>query len=471
MTGQKVLGGTDGFRGQFTEVAGPGHINEETFSALSAALAEYSQDSGLDGPVVVARDTRPSGERLLQAVVDGLHATHVDVVDLDVAPTPVAQKIAQSLGAMATIVVTASHNPSTDNGWKGMIGNRKPDSDEVKAISNRYWDLVNGGFKPVIDIEEPAFNEHLLYRYVETAVEDIEAHFGEQPLANTLLVIDGAYGAGSLVSPELFRRLGAEVTEFACGNGVINEGVGAADLSGLKNFLVQHPEITTDPRFIGAIAHDGDADRVMAIGAHPVEGLVEITGNHFMWAMAQDEPGIVGTVYTNSGVIEALTPRGIDFEYCANGDRYVTQALLAKQAAGQDWTRGGEFTGHLIDTHWLSSGDGPHAGAWFASWVAQNGLRFHDVHDAVPLWHEQMEKVVLRDAELGELMLESTVLQDEIRKLETGSYGADIRIVARPSGTEPVFRLWAESEDKQALTQGMKQVTAVADELARRMWQ
>lgn len=467
MPERTVLGGTDGFRGEATHDQGPALINEQTFALLTCALVERQLELGETGAVVIAQDPRASGDGLRRAAIAGALMHGVEVWDLGVAPTPTAQKAAKELGGLATIVVTASHNPAKDNGWKGMVGSNKPSKDVVADISSRYWDYIDDGLvipfgtklRPAVERPE------LLTWYSAQVVASIENEFGETPLQGKLFVIDGANGAAQSLTPDVFRRLGATVEEYACdGSGDINDGCGAANLDGLKTFLADRPEITSNPNFVGAIANDGDGDRVMAVGViaggQDTVQLVEVTGNHIMGRHAQSQPGIVGTEYTNSGLVTALEQQGIGFEYCKNGDIFVTERLREKQSQGEDWTRGGEFTGHHIDTTWLSSGDGVRMAAWFASFATKSGVNFGDIYKDLPLWAEKMTKVRFSPTRGEENITDLPAVQDALLQAEA-ALGKNGRLILRASGTEPVIRIWGEGTEPAHISNivsGLEQV-------------
>ena len=470
MSERQVLGGTDGFRGEYTEQLGPGRINSETFRDLSRTLLEHVDATEAD-LVVVARDTRPSSAELRDGVVMGIR-DHGDMElwDLGVAPTPAAQKIASDFEAAATIVVTASHNPAKDNGWKGMIGSSKPSEAESEQISRRYWDNVDS--KPEEVRRPDTFTRpsgQKLDWYRRHVVDNIEAEFGTSPLEGKLFVVDGAFGAAKDITPSVFRDLGAQVETFACrGPGVINQGCGAANLEGLANYLREHPEIIVDPRFVGAIANDGDGDRMMGLGVRQTKSsteLVEINGNHVLWEMAKGEPGIIGTDYTNSGLFTRLKQAGVGFEYVRNGDANVTARLAELQKQGLPWRRGGEFSGHMIDTDWLGSGDGIRNAAWYAARVVSIGLTFADAYEDLPLWHEDLRAVRLPHGVSGKNIDRHPRM--EAAKLEAADMlGRDGRHLARPSGTEPLYRVWAEAIDPSKRDRAVKHLLDTALELA-----
>ena len=344
-----------------------------------------------------------------------------------------------------------------------MIGSAKPVKTEVRGTSDDYWRQVGSGLVIPLDLADQDREARIDGRkeYIRDIVADVIRAFpnesGTLPLEGKFFVVDGANGAAMNITPEVFKQLGARVEAFCCdGSGPINENCGAAKLGGLKEFLAGRPDITSDPNFIGAIANDGDADRFMGIGL--VHGKpVEITGNHVMEAMAKypKQPGIVGTIYTNSGTTKRLQVAGIDFEYCDNGDTYVTNALLAKQAANQQWTRGGEFTGHLIDTEWLTSGDGVHAAAWFAAWAVQQGATFGDICKDMPMWPEEMLSVELDSPVKGELMDYKLV-----RAATDETEAEGLRPITRASGTEPVVRVWVEGREEEKVQRAANRIAA-----------
>jgi phosphoglucosamine mutase len=352
--------------------------------------------------------------------------------------------------------VTASHNTVKYNGWKGMLGNNKPGKNAVQAISDGYWQRVDSGLViPDYRQGEAIDGSHLLGAYADKVVADIESQFGERPLDGKLMAYDGANGAASSVAPMILRRLGATVETYACdpATGLINDGCGANHLGGLNQFLEEREELTSQPNFIGAVLNDGDADRNMAMGVGR-SGLVVVCGNHGIYAMAQGEPGTVGTEYTNTAAVNRLRKEGIEFEYCENGDVNVTEALRVRQEAGDKWHRGGEFSGHHVDTDWGPSGDGVRNAAWLAAFAVREGVTFGDMHAALPLWAEAKATVAIEDAERRKAIKTDPVVA-EIMAWAREELGPESRVIDRASGTEPVYRLWAEVNGGEAVLPGV----------------
>jgi len=441
------LGGTDGFRGVATEEVGPGKMNPETIAGMTYALVRQQMEAGEPPLCAIGRDTRLSGSGLAYAAIAGAREAGAEVVWMDVAPTPAVLKTAQELGAGAAVVISASHNKHTDNGWKGTLGADKPVGEQITAISDRYWEEVDSGRIFSLAVDSATWRPGLTERYMSHVVSDIERTFGERPLDGKLLVVDAANGAAMNVTPSVLRRLGATIEEFACdGNGYINDGCGATDLNGVQDFLRRRSELVKDPNFIGVVANDGDADRMMGLGAVMkndelnFDDLV-LDGNRVIELLAQGQPGIVGTDYTNDALVARLKEQGIKFEFCRNGDVNVTGALLRRQANGENWTRGGEISGHHVDTTWLSSGDGVRMAAWVAAYAAVNGTNFAEIGRSMPLWPEKQTKIELVPGMDGQELLGKLSVLHAIE--EAKSHLSLGRTHIRPSGTEPVIRVWA----------------------------
>jgi len=433
--------GTDGARGAYDETQTPGNINEVTFGELAYQHATLAAERYGETPIiVVGGDTRPSAPGLLAAVSQGAERAGAEVWNLGVAPTPAIAWVARERRA-AAIAVTASHNPAKDNGFKAFdVGGVKLEREVLDEIETRYWQTVEDGqHSPAGRSGRVLDQRNITDLYLSHLVNQLG---GEGTLDGKLVVIDGANGATHNMTPQLFQALGATVVEFACGlDSPINQGVGAAHLEGLQAFLQQNPELTKEPGFIGAFANDGDGDRVMGVDRY---GRIA-DGNHWMDMLADNrQKGIVGTLYTNTGLREQVTGRGVDFHPCDNGDSYVTaklHALTAEHGAG--YTRGGEFTGHLIDTEHLPSGDGLYMAGRMVVNLANRGLTLADTYDSLQLWPERMRGIDVTGYN-GKAIAASEQVQTTKTALEE-THGEDARIVLRASGTEPKVRAWVEA--------------------------
>ena len=441
--------GTDGVRG---EVGSP-HITPEAFATLGAATALHVQnESGREHPVfVVGGDTRSSSPELRGAVIFGLESVGARAVDIGVAPTPTIAWLARENEA-AAVAVTASHNPDSDNGFKPFgIGGDKINGDALDDIERRYR-----GRRGTVRPRSGSGMQQAFWVNSEAHVDAITRRFGDGVLEGHTVVIDAANGAAHELGPRLFRKLGAEVIEFATDpKAAINDGAGAASLGGLTERVAGF-EGRDNPRFLGGFAFDGDGDRVMGIDRLGRE----INGNHWLSRLAIEQTGVVGTVYTNSGLVRHVKGMGVEFAYCGNGDIQVTNGLRER-----GWQRGGEFTGHLIDLEHLSSGDGLYMAALMAVDLARTGRTLTDVYDELPLWPETMRGIVIAPGTDAQAILEGDRMQAVQQGIEE-EFGSDARTVVRASGTEPKIRVWAEAVEPGASEEIVRRLSAVIGEAA-----
>ena len=445
----EALFGTDGYRGTVNDLQETG-INPSTFEQLAAVYTNLvTERTGEPPTIIVGSDTRVSSPALREAVCMGAASAGAEVWDLDVAPTPVIAWLAQEHSVNA-IAITASHNPASDNGFKPFdVGGMKPGRETLEEIEKRYFEDKERFSGKGRIIPRPDLKEEYLKRTVE-------ALGGNEVLAGHTVIIDGANGAVHELAPRLYKRLGAEVYKFACENDGtrINKGNGAAHLEGVIDFMDHNPSLTRADGFLGAFASDGDGDRVMGVDRL---GRI-VNGNHWMHQLAHKQIGIVGTIYTNSALRNAVEEMGVEFHVCDNGDSYVTARLQElTRERGSGYTRGGEFTGHLIDLHHLSSGDGLYMGAWLAIRAAQEDAGLADIRDMLNLWPEKMESLRVNGAD-AKALVAKCVVQDAISAAR-GRLDKRGSVIVRPSGTEPLVRVWAEAEDGELLPDIIKSIS------------
>lgn len=432
-----------------------GRINPQTFEELAFAYASIVAESTDTRPIfVIGGDTRTSTPTLVEAVSRGVAAAGAEVWNVGIAPTPMIAWLAQEYHINA-IAITASHNPGSDNGFKPFeAGGVKPARGVLDEVEARYRQRAGSNNPlPRAAASRTTARPELASAYLD----GITVKLGDKSaLQNRLVVVDGANGAARELAPAIYRRLGAEVVGFACNpQGVINKNCGAAHLEGLQKFLRERPELTGDARFLGAFANDGDADRVLGVDR---SGRV-VNGNHWMRHLAKGQDGIVGTIYTNSALREAVKADGIIFHECDNGDSQVTVKL---QELGI--TRGGEFTGHLIDLSHISSGDGLYMGAWLAASLAGDHSTLSDVSDSLSLWPELLRNVRV-DGVDGHTLAGSDIVQTAIIE-ESARYQGAARIVLRPSGTEPLVRIWTEAKQQEIVEAVVARLTRTVQLLA-----
>jgi phosphoglucosamine mutase len=441
------LFGTDGVRG----VANDGLTAEMALGLSVAAahvLAEVGTFEGHRPVAVVGRDPRASGEFLEAAVVAGLASAGVDVLRVGVLPTPAVAYLTGSLGADVGVMLSASHNPMPDNGVKFFARGGHKLADELEdRIEKVYREHAAG--EPW---ERPTGAGVGRVREYDEGFDNYVAHLiGVLPnrLDGLKVVIDGAHGAAARVSPEAFARAGAAVVTIGTEpDGLnINDQCGSTHLDGLRAAVVEH----------GAdlgVAHDGDADRCLAVDADGQE----VDGDQILavLALGMKEAGalrkktVVATVMSNLGFKLAMEREGIDLLQTAVGDRYVLEEM---KRGG--YSLGGEQSGHVIVLDHATTGDGTLTGLMLAARVAATGrplARLAEVMERLP-----QVLVNVRDVDKSRVNTSAelaTSVADAERELgETG------RVLLRSSGTEPVVRVMVEAAE-------LELARSVADRLA-----
>ena len=437
------LFGTDGVRG----LANGPLITAEMALAVSIAAARVLGQAGADPghrpKAVVGRDPRASGEFLGAAVVAGLAAAGVDVYDAGVLPTPAIAYLTSDTGADFGVMLSASHNAMPDNGIKFFArgGHKLPDDveDRIEAAIGAHWQRPTGAdVGRVVHMPDghTRYLSHLL-RVLPNRIDGLK------------VVIDGAHGAASQVSPEVFRLAGAEVFEIGTSpDGLnINDGYGSTHLDPLKTAVRAH----------GAdlgIAHDGDADRCLAVDSTGTE----VDGDQIMGilALALKERGVlardtlVATVMSNLGLLQAMEREGIHVLQTAVGDRYVLEEM---RSGG--YSLGGEQSGHVILLDHGTTGDGTLTGLMLAARMVQTGRTLADLGTVMTRLPQVLVNVKGVDT--------SRVDSDERLLLAVHSEQSSLdgagRVLLRRSGTEPLVRVMVEAPTQE-------QANAVADRLA-----
>jgi phosphoglucosamine mutase len=445
------LFGTDGIRG----VAGEdltGQLALDVARAAASVLHDTgafaaAEESGGRPLAVVGRDPRASGEFLEAAVVAGLAGSGVDVLRLGVIPTPAVAFLTRELGADLGVMLSASHNPAPDNGIKlfGRGGFKLPDSveDEIEAhlgLPARRPSDLPAGFGRVTDAttEPDRYLDHLLASVAHPAAVNGEGG----PLTGLTVVVDCAHGAAAGFAPRLLERAGAEVIAIGVepdGHN-INAGCGSTHLETLS------AEVTKRGADAG-IAHDGDADRCLAVGA---DGEV-IDGDQIL-ASRGELPGntVVSTVMSNLGFRNAMQDAGITVIETAVGDRYVLEAMQEGH-----FGLGGEQSGHVIMLEHATTGDGLLTALHLLATAARQALPLADVAAVMTKYPQVLVNVPgvdkARVAASAELAAAIAAAKEEL--------GTSGRVLVRPSGTEPAVRVMVEALD-------IEQAQQTADRLA-----
>jgi len=437
------LFGTDGVRGLAgVDVTADLALNLAHAAAL--VLGRNARGESRRAVAVLARDPRVSGEFISAAVAAGLASAGVDVLDAGVIPTPAAAYLVADTEADFGVMVSASHNPAADNGIKFFAeGGRKladDIEDEIQAAMSRPPIAVTG--REVGRIRRFADAEDRYLVHLLGTLEGLR-------LDGVHVVLDCAHGAAAGISPDAFSDAGAKVTVI--GNDPdgfnINDGVGSTHLGPLIE------AVRANGADLG-IAHDGDADRCLAVdGAGEV-----IDGDKIMaiLALSMSRRGklegntLVATVMSNLGLKLAMADNGIDVVQTAVGDRYVLEAINA-----HGYSLGGEQSGHVIMSEHATTGDGILTGLHIAAEVVRSGKSLAELATCMTVYPQVLVNVrgVDRTGVAGDEVLQQAVRQAEV------ALGGKGRVLLRPSGTEPVVRVMVEAADES-------QAHQLADDLA-----
>jgi phosphoglucosamine mutase len=427
------LFGTDGVRGRANSDLTP----ELALSVARAAAGVLADRDGTRRPVaVVGRDPRASGEMLEAAVVAGLTSAGAEVLRAGVVPTPALAFLTARTGADLGVMISASHNPMPDNGIKlfSRGGHKLPDA--VEAAIERT--VVSGASAD----HRPTGAGVGRVRDLPDAADEYVAHLlstVDRPLTGLTLVVDGAHGAAASIAPDVYRRAGATVHAIGCkpDGWNINDGIGSTHLGPLVEAV----------RNLGAdigLAHDGDADRCLAVTAEGdlVDGdailAVCALALHERGELAQDT--VVATVMSNLGFHHTMRDAGIAVQTTAVGDRYVLEALRARNLS-----LGGEQSGHLVFLDHATTGDGLLTGLALMARMGATGASLADLAAVVQKLPQVLVNVPVTDRMA---VVENDEVAEAVNAVEA-ELGDSGRVLLRPSGTEQLVRVMVEAPTQE----------------------
>ena len=436
--------GTDGVRG----AVGQWPMTPEFVLKLGWAAGQVLGQSGRRR-VLIGKDTRVSGYMFESALESGFSASGVDVRLLGPMPTPAIAYLTRTLRASAGVVISASHNPFSDNGVKffSATGEKLPDEIEarIEAMLDEPLAVV-----PARDLGKARRVEDAAGRYIEFCKSTVPMGLS---LAGLRFVVDCAHGATYQVAPRVFQELGAEV--ISIGNQPdgfnINQAVGST-----------HPEAliaaVQSYRADVGIALDGDGDRVVMVDR---KGRV-LDGDQLLYIIAQARiregyaGGVVGTQMSNLGLAQAVEALGRPFVRARVGDRYVHEALRREQ-----WLLGGESSGHLLCLDRHSTGDGIIAALQvLAAMVAQSQPLESLVAD-LRIYPQTLVNVRIEQP----IALDQPQVQAAVAEVEQ-ALGDQGRVLLRASGTEPLIRVMVEGEDERKVKGYAESIAATVRSVA-----
>jgi phosphoglucosamine mutase len=440
------LFGTDGIRGLANV-----DLTAELALDVAVAAAHILVENSNERPrAIVGQDSRASGEFLEAAVVAGLTSAGVDVYRVGIVPTPAVAYLVASTGADLGVMISASHNPMPDNGIKLFQRGGEKLADEVEALVEARigepWQRPTGAAVGRVINDDQLVND-----YIEHLLSTIDVS-----LNGLKVVVDCANGASSFTAPVALTLAGAEVIAIANtpDGWNINDGVGSTHLDYLRNAVLKNGADV-------GIAHDGDADRCLAIDATGAE----IDGDVIMAILAKGFKAqgklkantIVGTVMSNLGFMHAMAESGIEVVTTAVGDRYVLEAMLQS-----DFNLGGEQSGHVIMRDHANTGDGLLTALQLLAEVKRSGQTLQELSRVMV----RFPQVLINVKNVAkERLATSNFIADAVKAAET-ELGSNGRVLLRASGTEPLVRVMVEAQsDAVAQSVATKLAQVVETEL------
>lgn len=449
------LFGTDGVRG----IANKDLTPELAFFLGRAGAYALAHRRGVNNGgrmrIVIGRDTRVSGQMLEAAMIAGMTSAGVDVVQLGILPTPAVAFLTRHLEADAGVMISASHNPVEDNGIKFFLsdGFKLPDEieDEIEAL---VLDAQKNGTEQGVLPRPIGLEVGRVTSYSNAAADyvDFLANTVDMDLLGLKVVVDCANGAAYHVAPEVLRRLGAEVIAINTNSTGedINVACGSTYPQVIQRAVKEHQAAV-------GIAHDGDADRVIAVD----ETGEILNGDHIMAICALDllsrgelpKSTIAATVYSNLGLTKLMEQHGGSVIQTKNGDRYVLEAMRE-----HGLILGGEQSGHIIFLQYNTTGDGILTALQLLNVMSRKKVPLSQLRQLLQPYPQVLKNVRVKDKNWEN----NERIQKAIQEAEE-LLGADGRIFVRASGTEPLIRVMGEAPDLMRVQKAVALVEAAID--------
>ena len=443
------LFGTDGIRGKANKVLTP-ELALNMGMAVAKYVSEHSQESH---PVAyVGKDTRVSGDFLANALIAGMTSMGMDVVDLGVVPTPAVAYLTGSSSASLGVMISASHNVYSDNGIKffDSKGHKLPDQteDEIQAIFDKGFDSLQ---RPVDDQVGKVIAQNLVDQYTEHLATSTK-----QTLEDLHVVVDCANGASYQVAEKVFNKLNAKVT---CINNVPNGSNINAECGSTHPESLQAKVVELKADF--GVAYDGDADRCLAVDheGNLVDGdkIMGILALSFKNKGLLEKNTLVVTVMSNLGLILSMREAGIETVQTSVGDRYVLEGMTKG-----GYNLGGEQSGHVIASDYVSTGDGVLTSLLLAREVKQSGKSLSELASAI----RRLPQTLINVPNVDKTRTDDESVQQAIAKANE-ILGDTGRVLLRASGTEPLVRVMVEAATQERADSVCQDLAkAVAENLA-----
>ncbi|WP_035190268.1 phosphoglucosamine mutase [Ligilactobacillus equi] len=437
--------GTDGVRGVANESLTP-ELAFKLGRCGGYILTKHAE--GRTPRVLLARDTRISGQMLAQALTAGLLSVGIEVFDLGVMTTPGVAYLVRTEDMDAGAMISASHNPAQDNGIKFFGNDGYKLSDEKEAEIEALLDAE------VDDLPRPSaqglgtissYNEGVMkyLRFLQNTIPD--------DLSGLNVAIDGANGATSALVAQLYANVNAEFTTMATHpDGInINDGVGSTHPEALAKFVVEQGADV-------GVAYDGDGDRFIAVDelGNIVDGdkIMYICGKYLAEQGRLKQDTIVTTVMSNIGLYKAMADHDLNSVKTKVGDRYVVEEMRKS-----GYNLGGEQSGHIVFLDYNTTGDGMLTSLQLLNVMKQTGKKLSELAAEVTTYPQELVNVRVTDKKAA---LDNQKIKDAIAQVEEKMAG-DGRVLVRPSGTEDLLRVMAEASTQELVHQYVQEIVDV----------
>ena len=437
--------GTDGIRG----IAGESLTADLSFK-VGKALGKLLTEKKEHPKVVIGRDTRISCDMIEQALTAGLTSTGVNVMTVGTIPTPAVAYLTKTIETDSGIMISASHNPYQDNGIKifGPDGFKLTDEEEleIESLIDNSEQIKNASFEKIGKVYS---GNELTQKYVQHIKQSISGD-----LSNIKIALDCANGATTGVAPFIFGDLEADIETIGCQpNGInINDNVGSTKIETISEFVKEN---NVDVGF----AFDGDGDRVLAVDAkgHVVDGdkIMFILAKHLKEQGELKDNMVVSTVMSNIGFYKAIEENGLQSVKTAVGDRYVVEEMRKN-----DYSLGGEQSGHIVLMNYATTGDGILTAVKLADIIKTSGKSLEELASEVNIYPQKLVNIKVVDKKAA---MEDVEILAECEKVEKELEGNG-RILLRASGTENLIRVMVEASSNELTDKYCEQVAKIVRE-------
>ena len=437
--------GTDGIRG----IAGESLTADLSFK-VGKALGKLLTEKKEHPKVVIGRDTRISCDMIEHALTAGLTSTGVNVMTVGTIPTPAIAYLTKTIETDSGIMISASHNPYQDNGIKifGPDGFKLTDEQEleIESLIDNSEKIKNASFEKIGKVYG---GNELTQKYIQHIKQSITGD-----LSDIKIALDCANGATTGVAPFIFGDLEADIETIGCQpNGVnINDNVGSTKIETISEFVKEN---NVDVGF----AFDGDGDRVLAVddNGNIVDGdkIMFILAKHLKEQGELKDNMVVSTVMSNIGFYKAIEENGLQSVKTAVGDRYVVEEMRKN-----DYSLGGEQSGHIVLMNYATTGDGILTAVKLANIIKTSGKSLEELASEVSIYPQKLVNIKVVDKKTA---MEDSEILAECEKVEKELEGNG-RILLRASGTENLIRVMVEASSDELTDKYCEQVAKIVRE-------